>query len=180
MERPVSQRIVFKGRLLTIRVDTVLTPKGHKAVREIVERPNTVSVVAVDDNGNILLVRQHRYAIGRDSMEIPAGTIDPGETPEQAARRELREETGYKPTTLIPLYTYWPAIGYCVEKMTIFLGMGLKPAPLEGDEDMIEVIRMPFVQVYNMARGGDALFEDAKSTLGVILAAPMLKKAGQI
>ncbi|HHX10453.1 MAG TPA: NUDIX hydrolase [Firmicutes bacterium] len=171
METPVSKQTVFSGRILSVRVDTVLTGEGKQTTREIIERPDTVSVVAIDENHNILLVRQYRYATGKYTVEIPAGVIDPGETPEQAARRELREETGYDCDVLIPMHTYWPAIGYSTEKMTIFLARQLRPAPLEGDEERIELLRLPFDDVYEMISGGKPIFEDAKSTLGVILAA---------
>ncbi|HHY12506.1 MAG TPA: NUDIX hydrolase [Firmicutes bacterium] len=174
METPISKRTVFKGRILSVRVDTVLTRHGRETTREIVERPDTVSVVAIDEKRNILLVRQYRYATGKYTVEIPAGTIDPGETPEQAARRELREETGYDCDNLIPVHLYWPAIGYSTEKMTIFIATGLKPAPLKGDEDSIELLRLPFSQVHDLIDSGKPIFEDAKSTIGVILAARVL------
>jgi len=75
METPISKRTVFKGRILSVRVDTVLTRHGRETTREIVERPDTVSVVAIDEKRNILLVRQYRYATGKYTVEIPAGTI---------------------------------------------------------------------------------------------------------
>lgn len=175
MEKPITKRTVFQGRILSVSVDTVLTRHGRETTREIVDRPDTVSVVAVDGNWDIFLVRQYRYATGKYTVEIPAGTIDSGEIPEQAARRELREETGYDCETLIPLYTYWPAIGYSTEQMTIFLATGLRLAPLKGDEDSIELVRLPFSQVYDFIESGKPLFEDAKSTIGVILAAQVLQ-----
>jgi ADP-ribose pyrophosphatase len=171
VETPISKRTVFTGRILSVRVDTVLTGAGKETTREIIERPDTVAVVALDDNRNILLVKQYRYATGKHTVEIPAGVIDPGETPEQAARRELREETGYDCDILIPVHTYWPAIGYSTERMTIFLARGLKPAPLQGDEERIELLRLPFSDVYEMTRKGKPIFDDAKSAIGVLLAA---------
>ncbi len=174
MEKPMSKRTVFKGRILSVRIDTVLTGQGREITREIVDRPDTVSIVALDTNLDIYLVRQYRYARGDYTVEIPAGTIDPGETPEEAAKRELREETGYDCADLIPLYTYWPAIGYSTEKMTIFLARGLRLAPLEGDEYDICLERLPFKQVYESIGNGIPIFEDAKSTIGVFLAGRVL------
>ncbi|HHT85931.1 MAG: NUDIX hydrolase [Bacillota bacterium] len=171
METPISKKTVFTGRILSVRVDTVLTGAGKETTREIIDRPDTVAIVAIDERHNILLVKQYRYATGKHTVEIPAGVIDPGETPEQAARRELREETGYDCDVLIPLHTYWPAIGYSTERMTIFLARGLKHAPLEGDEERIELLRLPFCDVHEMISSGKPIFDDAKSTLGVILAA---------
>ena len=95
MEKKISSRQVYAGRIVTLRVDQVETPGGRITSREVVERPDTVSILAIDDRGRVLLVRQFRYAVGQDTLEIPAGTIDPGETPAEAARRELREETGF-------------------------------------------------------------------------------------
>jgi len=174
MEKAISTRTVFNGRILSVRVDTVLTGHGRETTREVVERPDTVSVVAVDANGQILLVRQYRYATGKYTVEIPAGTIDPGETQEEAAKRELREETGYDCDRLKQLYTYSPAIGYSTEKMTIFLATGLRLAPLKGDEDDISVDCRPFEQVLRSVVEGSSIFEDAKSTIGVFLAGRVL------
>ena len=179
MEKPISKRLVYRGRVLSVRVDTVVTEKGRETTREIVDRPDTVSVVALDNDANILLVRQYRYAISKYTLEIPAGVIDPGETPEQAARRELREETGYDPNSLTRLYSYWPAIGYSTERMTIFLATGLRYAPLEGDEEELHLERLQFAHVRDKvlycADFEEPLFEDAKSVIGVLLAARYLE-----
>ncbi len=173
METPISRRSIFEGRIFSVRVDTVSTQKGCETTREIIDKPDTVSVVAIDDEHNILLVKQYRYAVGKCILEIPAGSVDPGETPEEAARRELREETGYDCKTLTPIYTFWPAVGYCTEKMIIFVGTGLKLSPLKGDEGYIEVLRLPFNQVHQSVQSGQPVFEDAKSSLGVLLAAKL-------
>lgn len=170
MERPVCSHRVYKGKIVSVRIDTVITSDGHEAIREVVERPDTVSVVAIDDNDDILLVRQYRYAAGQYTLEIPAGTIDPGETPEDAARRELREETGYDCGNLIRLITYFPSIGYSTEKMTVYLATDLVPSPLKGDEAEIKLERLPFKKVLESILKGTPLFTDAKSITGVLLA----------
>jgi ADP-ribose pyrophosphatase len=179
MEKPISKHLVYQGRVLSVRVDTVMTEKGRETTREIVERPDTVSVVAIDTDANILLVRQYRYAIGKYTLEVPAGIVEPGETPEQGAKRELREETGYDSGCLTPLYTYWPAIGYSTERMTIFLATDLRSDPLKGDEEEIHVKRLPFAYVRNSVAdcsgSKEPLFEDAKSVMGVLLAARYLE-----
>ncbi len=164
MEKPISKHLVYQGRVLSVRVDTVMTEKGRETTREIVE---------------LLLVRQYRYAIGKYTLEIPAGIVEPGETPEQGAKRELREETGYDSGCLTPLYTYWPAIGYSTERMTIFLATDLRSDPLKGDEEEIHVKRLPFAYVRNSVAdcsgSKEPLFEDAKSVMGVLLAARYLE-----
>ncbi|HOL11858.1 MAG TPA: NUDIX hydrolase [Bacillota bacterium] len=180
MEKLVSKRVVYEGRVLSVRVDSVVTEKGRETTREIVVRPDTVAIVAIDQDLNILLVRQYRYAISKYALEIPAGLVDKGETAEEAARRELREETGYDCTNLRPIYTFWPAIGYSTEQMTIFLGTDLVFNPLKGDEEDIQVVRLPFSdvrhQVLRETESEEILFEDAKSVIGVALAAKYIDK----
>jgi len=153
-----------------LRVDEVITLSGRKTTREVLERPATVSVLALDAGGNILLVEQYRYAVDRTSLEIPAGVVDKGETLEEAARRELREETGYDCGRLEKLVSYFPAIGYATEEMTVFVAKDLQPAPLKGDEEEIHLVRMPFQDVYRSIVAGAPLFTDAKSTIAVLLA----------
>jgi ADP-ribose pyrophosphatase len=92
-EKTISSKIAFEGRAIRVRVDTVKTIDGRESTREIVEHPDCVAVVAVDGNDNILLVKQFRKAVEKDLLEIPAGGIEPGEEPERAVGREMREET---------------------------------------------------------------------------------------
>jgi len=170
MERPLSSSRIYQGRIVALRVDTVATGSGRVTTREVVERPDTVAMLALDEDRNVLLVRQFRYAVGHDTLEIPAGTLDCGETPAEAAVRELREETGYNASTLDFLLSYGPAIGYCTEHMTIFLARDLSLAPLHGDEENIRLTRIPFERIYDSIVQGQQPFEDAKSTLAVMLA----------
>lgn len=170
MEKRISSQDVYKGRIISLKVETVLTQKGRTTTREIVERPDTVSVVAIDKDKNILLVRQFRYALGRNTLEIPAGTVDQGETRIEAARRELREETGYDCKHLEELVSYYPAVGYSTERMTIYLARELFTAPLKGDEEEISIERVPFDTVYNSVVNGKVIFTDSKSIIGVLIA----------
>ena len=177
METAISSTTAFSGRIVSVRVDEVETPSGRRATREVVERPDTVSVLAVDDKGRVLFVRQYRYAVGRETLEIPAGTIDPGETPEEAARRELREETGYDCEELEPLITYYPAAGYSTEKMTIYLAKKLVPAPLVGDEESIKAEAVATEEACRILTeqplvGADrgSVFHDGKTIIALLLA----------
>ena len=176
METTLSSSRAFIGRIVSVRVDEVETPSGRRATREVVERPDTVSVLAVDDQGRVLLVRQYRYAVGKETLEIPAGTIDPGETPEEAARRELREETGYDCEELKRLITYHPAVGYSTEKMTIFLAKKLVPAPLVGDEESIRAEAVPIAEACGVLFGqspagadGALSASDGKTIIALLL-----------
>ena len=99
-EETLSSRLIFEGRAVRLRVDTVRTPDGRETTREIVEHEECVAVIAVDEEGDILLVRQFRKPAEKELLEIPAGGIDPGETPEDSVRREMREETGFLPRKL--------------------------------------------------------------------------------
>lgn len=170
MERTICSRRVFEGKILSVRVDTVVTPSGRTTTREIVERPEVVSVLPLDDEGKVVLVRQYRYAAGKEVLEIPAGVVGKGESAEEAARRELREETGYDATHLELLVSYRPAVGYSTERMTVFLGRGLVWAPERGDEENIKTERVPFDHLYDSLVRGNSPFEDAKSILAVLLA----------
>ena len=93
----ISSRYLYKGKILSLRIDTISCPDGQKKTREIIEHEACVAVVPVDQNGDILLVRQYRDALRKELLEIPAGGIDPGESPETAVKRELQEETGFLP-----------------------------------------------------------------------------------
>jgi ADP-ribose pyrophosphatase len=96
-ERKTATRRVYRGHAVGMRVDTVETSSGKETIREVVEHSKCVAVVAIDEEDNVLLVRQFRYAVGKFLLEIPAGGIDPGEDPPDAVRRELQEEIGYLP-----------------------------------------------------------------------------------
>src|SRR3989304_6426227 len=95
-EKVRSSRRVYQGQLIDLRVDQVETPNGLEAIREVIEHPGAVAVVPMDARGQVILVRQYRHAAGRTMIEVPAGTLKPGEDPLEAVRRELREETGFE------------------------------------------------------------------------------------
>jgi ADP-ribose pyrophosphatase len=96
-EETLSSRRIYQGRAVNLRVDTVRLPSGRQTTREVVEHEECVAVVAVDDKDNILLVKQYRQPVEKELLEIVAGGIDPGESPEDCVRREMREETGFLP-----------------------------------------------------------------------------------
>jgi ADP-ribose pyrophosphatase len=154
-ERRVSSRLVFDGKLLKVRRDTVRLPDGAAAEREWIEHPGAVAVLAVTDAGELVMERQFRYPLGRDMIEVPAGKIDPGEDPLATARRELREETGYSAAEWTHVATIHLAIGYSNEHIEIYLAQGLTQDKARlDDEEFLEVFTLPLAKALGWVREG--------------------------
>lgn len=169
-ERVLKSRRVFEGKICNLRVDTVELPSGRTAQREIVEHEPVVAIVPIDSDGNVVLVRQYRLATGVVLLEVPAGGVDPGETPEDAAQRELAEEIGMRAGHLERLAEFYVSPGFLTEYVYAFLATDLSDSPAEADEDEdIAVVRMPLSDAVAMAERGELL--DAKSIAGLLLAA---------
>ncbi|MCH8848893.1 MAG: NUDIX hydrolase [Chloroflexi bacterium] len=168
-ETTVSSERVFEGRRLSVRVDRVRLADGTETVREVAEHPNAVVIVAVDDDQNLLLVRQYRFAVGQELLELPAGLIEDGDAPVATAQRELREETGFSAGELTELGHFYAAPGGMTECLYAFLGTRLTHDPLDADDDeRIELVRMGFREAVEMARAGG--FHDAKTIASLLLA----------
>ncbi len=165
-EITTSTEKIFSGRIINLRVDTVLLPDGKQSQREIVEHQGAVAIVAIDQEENIILVKQFRQAVKKTLVEIPAGGIDPGESSIIAAQRELEEETGLIGGTWEEIFTYYSAPGFCDEKLVIFLAKELVPgkAKLDNDE-FLEVITMPLTIAFEKVRNGEIC--DGKSIIGI-------------
>ncbi|MFH1650710.1 MAG: NUDIX hydrolase [Chloroflexota bacterium] len=167
-ERTLSRRTVFRGQMVNLHVDTVVKPDGSRATREIVEHADCVAIIAVDKNGEILLVKQYRQPAGKELLEIPAGGIEPGEAPEDAVRREMQEETGFFPGEVKRLGGFYSAPGYATEYLGLYLARGLTPRPLVAeDTDEIAVVRVKSAEVPGLIQSGR--IEDAKSIAGLLL-----------
>jgi ADP-ribose pyrophosphatase len=130
---PREIHTVYEGRIFTVQVETITTPKGGEMHVEVVRHPGSVVLVPLTDTGEIVLVRQYRHAIGRWAWELPAGSLKPGEDIERAAIRELHEEIGLIPERLEKLGAFFPTPGYCDEEMNVYLASQLRQ-PREGDE----------------------------------------------
>ena len=176
MEHPIvphAIRNVFTGRIFTVLIESITTPKGVALDVEIVRHPGSVVVVPVTSAGEIVLVRQYRHAIGRWAWELPAGTLEPAEDPVRAAARECQEEIGLIPGALDPLGAFFPTPGYCDEEMAFYKATGLRvPGPhdekAEQDEDEdIETGAFPIERVHEMVRAGDIV--DLKTIAGLAL-----------
>src|SRR5579884_4040175 len=124
-----QEQLIYAGRVVTLRLKYLVQPDGSRRLREVVEHAPGAAIVAVDEQDQVLLVRQQRPAVGTAVLELPAGMLDPGETPEACARRELEEETGMRPRRLAPLVTVYSSPGFCTEQLHVFVASGLEPAP---------------------------------------------------
>jgi ADP-ribose pyrophosphatase len=166
-EETLSRKVVFQGRAVSLRVDTVRTPSGREATREIIEHADCIAVIALDGDENVLLVKQFRKPIERELLEIPAGGIDEGESPEDAVRREMREETGYLPQTVERLGGFYSAPGYATEYLYLYLATDLTPSQLFAeDTEGISVVRVSLDQIPELISSGEIC--DAKSIAGLL------------
>ena len=117
----IGSQEIYQGRVINLRVDEIEIKDGLNVRREVIEHPGAVVIVPVDRDGRVLWVRQHRYAAGRELLELPAGTLEHGETPETTARRELPEETGFAAGSWQKLGGFFSAPGFCSEYLHAFL-----------------------------------------------------------
>jgi len=171
----LRSEIVYPGRAFTVRRDTLRLPDGRETRFDIVEHIGSVVIVPVDDEGNLLFVRQYRHAAGLDLLELPAGTLDDGEDPEACAQREVREETGMAAGKLEPLGGFYLAPGYSTEYMYVYLATDLRYDPLEADADeFLSVERVPLAEALAMCERGE--IPDAKSLAAFLLAREHLEK----
>lgn len=139
-EETLESRLVYTGQFLRVYEDRVSCPDGHVAPREYLRHPGAVMVVPVLDDGRLVLERQFRYPVGKSLIEFPAGKVDPGEDILACAQRELREETGYVAGEWTYLGGFHNAVGYCDEKIEVYLARGLAyDSTIDNDGEVIEV-----------------------------------------
>jgi ADP-ribose pyrophosphatase len=163
----LSSEAIYSGRVVKLRVDRVRLANGRESKREVVEHRGAVALVALDEDGNCLLVRQYRSAIGQFLLEIPAGTLEAGEDPGACAARELAEETGYRPGRLVELVGFYSAAGFCSEYLRVYLATDLSEerGQADADED-IQLVRVPLQDCVDLIRSGE--IRDAKSIVGLL------------
>ncbi len=166
-EETLSSQIIYEGRAVKLRLDTVQTAGGRQTTREIVEHADCVAIIAVDADDNVLLVKQFRKPVEKELLEIPAGGIDAGEDPEAAVIREMREETGLWPQRVEHLGGFYSAPGYGTEYLYLYLVTDLTPSRLYAeDTESIEVVRVPIKQITDFITSGQIC--DAKSIAGLL------------
>lgn len=174
-EHVVASQVVHRGRYLEFRVDTIARADGTTGTRDVAGHPGAIAVLALDDDGRLLLVRQWRSPAGRAMLEIPAGTLDVHdgvtEDPDIASRRELEEETGHRATTWRKLAVFWTAPGFTSELMHLYLATGIAGADADGrltpDEDeRLELFHLTIDEALAAIESGEIC--DAKTMLGVL------------
>ena len=172
-EKTLDSREVFRGRIIRVRQDTVRLPNGKEGTREVVEHPGGVAVLAIDDEGRVLLVRQYRYAFGRVLTEIPAGKREPGEEPFLTARRELQEEVGATAREWQSLGEVIASPGCYDEVLHLYLARGLTFGDTHPDEDeFLSVRRIPFQELVQRCLSGE--IQDGKTVTAVLKAKLLL------
>jgi ADP-ribose pyrophosphatase len=166
-EHFVAGEEVYAGKLLRVQRDRVRLPDGKETVREYIRHPGAVAIVALFDDGRVLLERQHRYALRRDFIEIPAGKLDAGEAHLDTAKRELLEETGYVAAEWRRLGLIHNAIGYSDEGIELWLAKGLERREQRLDDgEFLEVFTLPLAEALAMIR--DGRITDVKTIAGLL------------
>ena len=166
-EKTLSSQLIYNGRAVRLRIDTVQTTSGRETTREIVEHSDCVAIVAIDEKDNVLLINQYRKPVEKELLEIPAGGMEPGEDPVATVRRELREETGYLPRKVERLGGFYSTPGYCTEYLYLYLATDLTLSPLHAeDTESISLVRVPVSQISDLITSGSIC--DAKSIAGLL------------
>lgn len=176
-ESTVSSESIFQGKIISLQVDTVMLPDGKLATREVVRHPGAVAVLALHHD-KMLVVDQFRQPLGRCEVEIPAGKLEPGEDPLEAAKRELEEETGYTCGSIRKLHSFYTSPGFADEIIHMYLAENLSEGSLKPDEDeFLEMSEITLEEAYRLIDEGR--ISDAK-TIMAVYAWHMYKLTGKI
>ncbi|HKP87085.1 MAG TPA: NUDIX hydrolase [Blastocatellia bacterium] len=174
----IKREDLYKGRIFDLSLSRFQSARSGEVDIEIIHHNGGAGALPLFDDGTVALVRQWRYPLGRYSLEIPAGRIEPGHTPEETAARELEEELGYRAREFRKISEFHVAPGYCEERLFLYLATGLEPSAQNLDDDEeIEVVRLPFEDA--LARVASGEIDDAKSIIAILLAARMPSQSGR-
>jgi ADP-ribose pyrophosphatase len=166
-EKILEQNVKFEGKIFTLSCDKVELPNGKEAYREFISHPGGVGVVALNDNGEVLLVNQFRYPYKSEILEIPAGKLTPGEDPLECGKRELREETGAAAAEYQSLGRLYPSTGYTNETIYIYLAKGIEMGCQQPDDDeFLDVVKLPLKKAVEMVMSGE--LSDAKTQIALL------------
>lgn len=171
----LNSKVIHQGRVFNLQEDEIRLPDGKTARLDIVTHPGAVVLLPLDEHSQIWFIRQYRHSAGEELLELPAGTLEPGETPESCALREIREETGLSAGKVEKIGEFFLAPGYSTEFLHIFLATSLQPDPLQGDSDeFIQVEPLSIERAFELAETGQ--MRDAKTLAALILARRYLEK----
>ena len=175
LEKQISSELIYSGKLLNIYRDSVSLENGRTSVREIAKHPGGVCVAALEDNGDMWFVKQFRYAVGEDVIELPAGKLEPGEDPDEAVVRELKEETGCTADHIEKLAAAFPSPGYTSEILHLYFAHGLHHGEqhLDIDEDL-DAFRIPLDKAVDMVMSGQIC--DSKTQTLILMVNNVVKK----
>lgn len=166
-EKKLHSQTIFQGRILQVTLDTVELENGKEARREVVHHHGGAAILPLDAEGKVYMVRQFRYAFGRELLEIPAGKLEPGENPRAAAIRELREECGLLADQVTELGCIYPSVGYDDEIIHLYLARGLHQTEAQPDEDeFISLERRPLEELTELVMAGE--IRDAKTVAAIL------------
>ena len=166
-EKTITSENIYKGKILNLRVDEIELPDGRNSVREIVEHSGGVTIIAITDDNEILLVKQYRKPAEDVLLEIPAGKLEDGEVPLSCAKRELVEETGYQTNEINKLFSFYTSPGYSNEIIHIFIARGLTFIGQNPDNDeFIEVVKIKKQEIMELINNGK--IKDSKTIIGLL------------
>ena len=171
--KTLKSETVYEGKAFDVRREQLLLPDGKTTQFDLVVHPGAVTLIPIDPQGRVLFIRQYRHAVGKELLELPAGTLEIGEEPEACASREVREETGMSAGKLTKVGEFYLVPGYSTEYMYIYLASDLQPDPLPGDDDeFITVEAVALEMLPELVRQG--VLQDAKSIAALSLAEPFI------
>lgn len=172
-EEMVSQETVYEGVIVNVRRDKARLMDGRITNREVVEHPGGVAVFAMDDQGRVALVRQYRYPMGEETLELPAGKLEPGEDPRDSGLRELAEETGLVPGTFEDMGCLYSSPGILAERIYLYFAKDLTQGPTHPDDgEFVETVWLPYQDLVDKARRGE--IKDGKTLVGILKASFLL------
>ena len=174
-ETTLSSEEIFNGRVIRVTYDKVLLENGNTSTREVVHHHGGACILPVDENQNITMVRQYRYALGEEMWELPAGKLEKDENPFEAAKRELAEECGLTADYFVDLGVVYPTVGYDSEKIYLWAATGLHNVSQHLDEDeFLDVVKMPLDEALRLVL--DGTIKDSKTQIGILKYAMLRNK----
>lgn len=170
----LTSESIFKGIIFDVMRDRLREEQGLEIVREVVRHPGGAGGLPLLDDGRVALVKQYRHPAGRTLLEIPAGRLEVGESPEVCAAREIEQEIGWRPGRVTKLAEFYSTPGFCEEKLYVYLATELTPAAQQLDHDeLVEIIYLPLAEAISLAERG--AIEDAKTIIALLLAAQLAR-----